>query len=60
MKKIILVEFVKRVADNKTIFWYLYNAEDIACTFGYKTIFIMYPKGQRPDLPYPQNKKELC
>lgn len=53
------------IVQYRGLFDFLYNIDYISPNkilgFGdNRVICIFYPKGQRPNLPYPKNEKELC
>ena len=54
------IEKFKSIGNNKTICRYIDNDDfkSLSDDSQYSTICIIYPKGQRPNLPYPKNEKE--
>jgi len=56
-KDSVVLELVKEYDYQYVYAWENYNLSGIGDTLISKTLCIIYPKGQRPNLPYPKNEK---
>lgn len=57
-KDTVVLELVKEYDYQCVYAWEYINLSGIGDSIISKTLLIAYPKGKRPKLPYPQNKKE--